>query len=360
MPSSAALMLAAVPVKVIVLSAVPSPTVKLRPTSCASVKVPSLTARVICRSAPPTSRSLTEIRLPFRVEKTSEASSFMLCADGTVLSGASLTALTVMPTVSVSVNAPPEPVLPWSSVVSVRVTAPLKSAFGSNDMPSSAALMLAAVPVNVIVLSALPSPTVKLRPSVCARVKVPSLTPSVTCRSAPPTSRSLTEIRLPFRMEKTSEPSSSTFCATGTVLSGASFTALTVMPTVSVSASAPPEPVFPWSSVARVRVTAPLKSAFGSNDIPSSAALMLAAVPVNVIVLSAVPSPTVKLRPTSCANVKVPSLTARVICRSAPPTSRSLTEIWLPFSVEKTSKCCVLVRGSVPAAHCSAARRSPH
>jgi len=38
--------------------------------------------------------------------------------------GASLTAVTVIATVSLSVLAPPEPVLPWSSVRTVRVSLP--------------------------------------------------------------------------------------------------------------------------------------------------------------------------------------------------------------------------------------------
>ena len=45
-------------------------------------------------------------------------------------SGASLTALTVMLTVSVSVSGPPAPVLPWSLVVICRLARPLKLAVG--------------------------------------------------------------------------------------------------------------------------------------------------------------------------------------------------------------------------------------
>ena len=47
-----------------------------------------------------------------------------------VMTGASLTAVTVIATVSVSDSAPPEPVLPWSLVVIVRLAAPLKLGVG--------------------------------------------------------------------------------------------------------------------------------------------------------------------------------------------------------------------------------------
>ena len=73
---------------------------------------------------------LTEIRLPLAELKTSAVSSMVVCAPGTLLTGASFTALTVTATVSVSVFAPPEPLFPWSSVVIVRVEEPLKSAVG--------------------------------------------------------------------------------------------------------------------------------------------------------------------------------------------------------------------------------------
>ena len=62
-----------------------------------------------------------EMALPLAAEKVSVPSSFMVWAAGTVFTGASLTALTVMATVSMSVWAPPEPVLPWSLVVTVRL-----------------------------------------------------------------------------------------------------------------------------------------------------------------------------------------------------------------------------------------------
>ena len=118
-----------------------------------------------------------EMALPLATEKVSVPSSFMVCAAGTVFTGASLTALTVMATVSVSVWAPPEPVLPWSLVVTVRLAVPLKLPVGWNTRPLRAVLMLASVPVTVTVPVPLP---LTVRPEVPARVSTPLVTASVT------------------------------------------------------------------------------------------------------------------------------------------------------------------------------------
>ncbi|MND06718.1 hypothetical protein D3C83_282520 [compost metagenome] len=56
------------------------------------------------------------------------ASSSMLIVPGTVSTGASLTAVTLRVTVSVSVLAPPMPVLPPSSMLTVSVWAAVSSA----------------------------------------------------------------------------------------------------------------------------------------------------------------------------------------------------------------------------------------
>ena len=65
------------------------------------VKVPLLTLRLICSTFPPLSASLTLMALPWPLEKTSGVASGDVCAAGTVLTGASLTWLTVMLTVLV-------------------------------------------------------------------------------------------------------------------------------------------------------------------------------------------------------------------------------------------------------------------
>ena len=77
--------------------------------------------------------------------------------------GASLTTTpTAMLITSVSVNAPPVPVLPRSSVETVTVAVPLKDVFGVKVEPSRAVLISSMVPVNVIVVSSVPSPTVNV------------------------------------------------------------------------------------------------------------------------------------------------------------------------------------------------------
>ena len=85
----------------------------------ATTKMPWVTLRVTVRLPLPASTSAT-----LRPLMTFAVSSSVLKAAGTVLTGASLTAVTVMATVSVSVKAAP-PVLPPSLVVTLRVSAPM-------------------------------------------------------------------------------------------------------------------------------------------------------------------------------------------------------------------------------------------
>ena len=75
--------------------------------------------------------------------------------------GTSLTALTVMATVSVAPSAP-------SLGVMLRTALVLSLLALVQVMVAIARLMLATVPEKVIALSAVPSPTVKLRPVVWA------------------------------------------------------------------------------------------------------------------------------------------------------------------------------------------------
>ena len=70
---------------------------------------------------------------------------------------------TVMPIVSTSCNDPPLPVLPWSSVVIVIVAVPLKEALGVKVSPSRDVLMSSIVPVKVMSVSSVPSPTEKIK-----------------------------------------------------------------------------------------------------------------------------------------------------------------------------------------------------
>jgi hypothetical protein len=63
-PSSAALIDASVPVKVMLASAVPSPVANVSPAVPASVTTPFEPARLTCTGAPPASTSVIEIWLP--------------------------------------------------------------------------------------------------------------------------------------------------------------------------------------------------------------------------------------------------------------------------------------------------------
>ena len=91
-----------------------------------------------------------------------------------------------------------------------------------------AALTDAMVPAKVIVTSAMPSPALNVSPVVPFRLTVPLPALSVTATNAPPASASPMTIPLPPALEKTKAVPSDMLCAPGTVLSGASFTAVTV------------------------------------------------------------------------------------------------------------------------------------
>ena len=103
----------------------PALTPPATPVLSINVPVPPATESVSRRSLP--SLSTSAMRRP--VTKTSVFSS-VESGPGSVNVGASLIGLTVMVRVSVSTRAPPEPLLPLSSVRTVRVSAPLKSVFG--------------------------------------------------------------------------------------------------------------------------------------------------------------------------------------------------------------------------------------
>ena len=86
-------------------------------------------------------------------------------------------------------------------------------------------------------------------PVVTASVPVPPAT-ETTVVSVSPVSTSATESAFPLPAENTSGVSSLVVCATGFVFTGASFTAVTLIVTVSVSFSVPA----PSSVVLIVRV----------------------------------------------------------------------------------------------------------
>ncbi len=142
-----------------------------------------------------------------------------------------------MLTTSVSLSGPPEPVLPRSFEVIVKLAAPLKPAVGVKIMPFRAVLTFASVPRKVIVASAVPSPApvplpslkLKLKPVMPLSVSVPLVAVSVTWMLFVPASGSATEIWLPLAPENTSGVFCAVPCAPGTVLTGGSLTDVTLM-----------------------------------------------------------------------------------------------------------------------------------
>ena len=174
--------------------------------------------------------------------------------------GASFTAVTLTLIVSVSVCGPPEPVNPRSSDVIVIVAEPLKFALGVKVVPSRAALMSVMAPTICTLEVPLP---MTVTPAVEPVARVPLVEESVTWMALPPASTSDTEMALPLEVEKTRFVSSATVCVPGTLFTGASLTALTVMLTVSVSLSGPPAPVLPLSLAVTVSEAEPLKFALG-------------------------------------------------------------------------------------------------
>src|SRR6188472_1167718 len=98
-PFNAALMAAMVPVKVIVVSPVPSPAVNVRPAIPLSEIVPLLPVSVTCTGLVPASGSLIEIRLLLPALNKRLAPSVIVCvAEGMLLTGGSLTGPTVTAT----------------------------------------------------------------------------------------------------------------------------------------------------------------------------------------------------------------------------------------------------------------------
>ena len=116
-----ALICAAVPVSVTL--AVPLPAMMAEPPVTASM--PWATARVTVMLPLAASVSAT-----LRPVITLAVSSAVVCATGTVLTGASLTALTVRATLPEADLLPPAPVLPPSATVKLRVSLPLVLSVG--------------------------------------------------------------------------------------------------------------------------------------------------------------------------------------------------------------------------------------
>jgi hypothetical protein len=175
MPSSAALMSARVPVKVSVPSAVPSPSVKVRPVVRPSVSTPWVTESVTCTGLLAASASEMERALPLAVEKTNSAeSSGVLCAAGTVLTGASLTLVTAVLSESVLLPEPGSAVFePTLTVASIEPP----SVVGTTWMASSGALpgtrlgrVQVTTPAASAQLQSVPVPLTKVEPAGTGKV----------------------------------------------------------------------------------------------------------------------------------------------------------------------------------------------
>ncbi len=184
--------------------------------------------------------------------------------------GASFTAVTASVMVWVSVSAPPEPVLPPSSMWTVSVTSAVALAAVVNVtlLAAMKALILATVPFKDMA-DAVP-PTVTPPPDVAE--SDPLLTERVTTTELLPASTSLK--LMPVNAPATS---SVTAIAAGTVATGASFTAVTFSVMVPSAGPAPAASrmrlvmlVFCDQLAAGVKVT-PASAAFTSATEPVTA-----------------------------------------------------------------------------------------
>src|SRR5207247_641727 len=135
------------------------------------------------------------------------------------------------------------------------------------------------------------------KPVVPFNVKVPDITDSETCTDAVPASASAMLMPLPLADENTSGVLPLVFCAPGTVFTGASFTALTLIVIVLAfgSRSAPPLDVPPLSCTWNVKLVygVPLASGTGMNfSLPAVTSLTLTKSPALTATLSLVRVPT--------------------------------------------------------------------
>ena len=245
--------------------------------------------------------------------------------------------------VSASLWMPPLPLLPRSLEVMAIVVVPPNPAVGVNVRPSRAAFRLPSVPRNFIKASLVPSPLLKVRPPVPLNDSKPSAAVSVISNWLPPASTSLMLIRLPLAADSTSGVPGSVDWTPGIPFTGASFTGVTVIATLSESDSGPPLPELPWSLTAMLSPTAAVESAAGVNVSPSKVALMSATVPVTCIMASSVPSPLLNVSPAMPARVSVPLVTESVSWTGAPPASTSPIASRFPPAVENVSGASSLV-----------------
>ena len=204
---------------------------------------PLVVVSVICIALLPASTSLTVIALPLPVLNTRLPSCCTLWPDGTLLTSASLTALTASISAVDVACAPPVPLLPPSLMPTLSVTLVVLLLAVRNDTFPAAikALILAIEPVSV---SDVPLTALTVTPEPLRALSVPLFTANEATTDALPASTS--EKLMPVRVVGRS---SVTPIVPGAVMAGASFTAttLTVEAIASAVLSTPPLLVPPLS-----------------------------------------------------------------------------------------------------------------
>ncbi len=186
---------------------------------------------------------------------------------------------TVIDRLSMSERAAPMPVLARSLVLTCSVVTPVNPSGAAKVAPSSAALISAIVPVNVMMPSLVPLPVLKVNPLVPDRLTVPLAAVSVTWTGAPLASRSLTVIAVPVVDDSSNKPPCSMVCAPGSEFSGGASTAswkvsLTIeVPSLAVTLTS----IMPTSPLAgvpeNVRVAGSKFNQVGSRLLSSSDAV---------------------------------------------------------------------------------------
>src|SRR6185503_14559407 len=144
-----------------------------------------------------------------------------------------------------------------------------------NDIPFIAVFTAVNVPVNIIVASAVPSPVMNDSPAVVLSVSVPLVAVKVILTGFEPASTSATEIWLPLPLENTFAVFVRVVCAPGTVFTGPSLTAVTLMVIVFGvgSRSVPPPLSCTWKVKDVYGVPLPLRAGVNFSSPPLMSAI---------------------------------------------------------------------------------------
>ena len=175
------------------------------------------------------------------------------------VSTGSASVATVIVTAPLACLAPPEPVLPKSSIVMSMRAAPAPVA-EKLSVPS-AALRSASVPRSTTLVSFVPVPLTSVNPAVLPNDSVPlasALVLKVSCTLELPASTSETVIALAEAAPKVNGVGCGVACAPGRPSRGASLTATTLIAMLPLAVLAPPLPLLPRSLTLRSICAAPL------------------------------------------------------------------------------------------------------